>query len=67
MTGKKILGSLYGSATVRRDVPRLVDLYLSGVLKLDELVTERFSLSHAAEAIEYCRQGRGVRGVMVMK
>jgi alcohol dehydrogenase/S-(hydroxymethyl)glutathione dehydrogenase/alcohol dehydrogenase len=67
MTGKKILGSLYGSANVRRDVPRLVDLYRSGMLKLDELVTERFSLAHTAEAIEYCRQGRGVRGVVVMK
>jgi len=66
MTGKKILGSLYGSANIRRDVPRLVDLYHSGTLKLDELVTERFSLSQAAEAVEYCRQGRGVRGVMVM-
>jgi NDMA-dependent alcohol dehydrogenase len=67
MTGKKILGSLYGSANIRRDVPRLVDLYRAGILKLDELVTERFSLSQAAGAVEYCQQGRGVRGVVVMK
>ncbi|MGA2825489.1 MAG: alcohol dehydrogenase catalytic domain-containing protein [Streptosporangiaceae bacterium] len=37
------------------------------MLKLDELVTERFSLADTAEAIEYCRQGHGVRGVVVMK
>ena len=48
-------------------IPRLVDLYQSGMLKLDELVTERFSLAQTAEAVEYCRQGRGVRGVVVMK
>ena len=67
MTGKKIAGSLYGSANVRRDVPRLVELYRSGVLKLDELVTERFTLAQAPEAVEYCRAGRGARGVMIMK
>jgi NDMA-dependent alcohol dehydrogenase len=66
MTGKKILGSLYGSANVRRDVPRLVDLYRSGVLKLDELVTERFSLAEIGDAVEYCRLGHGVRGVVML-
>jgi alcohol dehydrogenase/S-(hydroxymethyl)glutathione dehydrogenase/alcohol dehydrogenase len=67
MTGKKILGSLYGSANVRRDVPRLVDLYRSGALQLDELVTERFALDQITDAVAYCAAGLGIRGVVVMK
>lgn len=67
MSEKKILGSLYGSANVRRDVPRLVSLYQAGLLKLDELVTDRFSLEQIVEAVDYCRHGHGIRGVVVMK
>src|SRR5262249_36159541 len=35
---KSVIGSLYGSANMRRDMPKLIDLYMRGRLKIDELV-----------------------------
>jgi Zn-dependent alcohol dehydrogenase len=67
MTGKRIIGSLYGSANVRRDVPRLVELYRRGVLRLDELVTETFVLEQINDALDYCAAGRGTRAVVIPK
>jgi threonine dehydrogenase-like Zn-dependent dehydrogenase len=46
-----------GSAHLSVDVPRLVELYLQGRLKLDELITERYSLGQINEAI--ASMGRG--------
>lgn len=65
MTEKIIRGSLYGSSNVKRDVPRLVRLYESGQLKLDELVTEVFEFEKVNEAVDYCLSERGARAVMV--
>lgn len=64
MTGKSVLGSLYGSCHVERDIPRLVSLYRSGDLLLDELVTGRFGLAEANDALEYCAASRGARAVV---
>jgi S-(hydroxymethyl)glutathione dehydrogenase/alcohol dehydrogenase len=61
---KSLIGSLYGSATMSRDVPRLIDLYRAGKLKLDELVTRRYSLNQVNEAFTALRQGEVVRGVI---
>ena len=39
---KSIMGCRYGTSQPRHDVPMLVDFYLSGQLKLDELVTRTY-------------------------
>ena len=36
---KQVRGSLFGSSNPRRDIPRMLDLYRAGQLKLDELIT----------------------------
>ncbi|MGH3437536.1 MAG: Zn-dependent alcohol dehydrogenase [Sciscionella sp.] len=64
MTEKVIRGSLYGSSDVKRDVPRLIRLYESGLLKLDELVTEVFPFEKVNDAVDYCLSERGARAVM---
>jgi S-(hydroxymethyl)glutathione dehydrogenase / alcohol dehydrogenase len=64
MTGKSILGSLYGSCDVQRDIPRLVSRYRAGDLLLDELVTGRFGLAEVNQALEYCAASRGARAVV---
>ena len=66
MTEKVIRGSLYGSSDIRRDVPRLVSLYQSGLLKLDEMVTETFPFAQVNDAVEYCAAEKGARAVVVM-
>jgi NDMA-dependent alcohol dehydrogenase len=64
MTEKIIRGSLYGSSNVQRDVPKLVRLYESGALLLDQLVTEVFAFEKVNEAVDYCLSERGARAVL---
>jgi S-(hydroxymethyl)glutathione dehydrogenase / alcohol dehydrogenase len=62
---KSLIGSLYGSASMARDVPRLINLYRAGRLKLDELVTRRFKLAEVNDAFTALKQGEVARGVIV--
>jgi Zn-dependent alcohol dehydrogenase len=63
---KAILGCRYGAARPHRDFPMLADLYLSGRLKIDELITRHYALDDFAAAIEDLRRGRLARGVFVL-
>ncbi len=62
---RKIQGSVMGSNQARRDVPRYIDMYLAGELKLDEMVTRRLPLEAINEAFDDMRAGRAVRSVVV--
>jgi S-(hydroxymethyl)glutathione dehydrogenase / alcohol dehydrogenase len=62
---KTLKGSFLGSATVREDVPRLVDLYASGDLRLEELVDRRMPLEELPVAFERLRAGEGLRQLIV--
>ncbi|MGH2615693.1 MAG: Zn-dependent alcohol dehydrogenase [Thermomicrobiales bacterium] len=61
---KKIQGSNMGSNRFRVDMPRYVDLYLSGRLKLDELVSRRITLDEINEGFEAMRRGEVARSVI---
>ena len=50
----------------RRDLPRLVEWYKSGQLKLDEMVTHRIPLASVNDAFELMRTGGGARAVVTM-
>jgi len=58
-------GSSYGSARTFADFPRLVDLYLNGKLKLDELITRRYDISETNEAFRALAAGEVARGLIV--
>lgn len=62
---KKLTGSRYGSARVFDDFARLIDLYLAGKLKLDELITRRYSLDEINEAHRALGAGENMRGLLV--
>ncbi|ATY31271.1 Zn-dependent alcohol dehydrogenase [Sphingomonas psychrotolerans] len=64
LTGKKIQGSLLGSTRFPIDMPRLVQMYLDGVLDLDTMVAERIKLGDVNEALEKLRGGHSVRSVI---
>ncbi len=49
---KRLQGSNMGSNRFRVDMPRYIDLYLQGRLKLDELVSQRISLDEVNEGFE---------------
>jgi Zn-dependent alcohol dehydrogenase len=60
---KVLTGSYYGSARPQLDFPRLIGLYRSGRLKLDQLITRTYSIDEAPRAfadLEAGKQGRGV-------
>ncbi len=62
---KKIQGSNMGSNRFRIDMPRYVDLYLDGRLKLDELVSARISLADVNDGFAAMRRGEVARSVIV--
>jgi S-(hydroxymethyl)glutathione dehydrogenase / alcohol dehydrogenase len=62
---KTIKGSYYGSVNPRRDFPLLLDLYMAGKLKLDELVSQQYSLDAINEAYASMLSGTVARGVIV--
>jgi S-(hydroxymethyl)glutathione dehydrogenase/alcohol dehydrogenase len=63
--GKTLAGCWYGESDPARDLPELVEHYRAGRLRLDELVTRRFSLEEAQAAFEAMTSGRAARAVLV--
>lgn len=58
MRGEKVLmTSSYGSIVPQVDIPRIVDLYLAGKLKIDELVQRRLPLEGINEALAALQKG----------
>ena len=62
---KTIKGTLFGSANPQYDIVRLLRMYDQGELKLDELVTTRYSLEEVNKGYEDLRAGKNIRGVIV--
>jgi Zn-dependent alcohol dehydrogenase len=63
--GQSILGSMMGDTVLARDIPWLVGLYGQGRLKLDELISGRWSLDEINAAIASTRSGAARRNVVV--
>jgi len=61
---KTIKGCWYGSSNVQTDVPRLIELYRSGELMLDELVSRTISLEEVNEAFAAMESGELARSVI---
>jgi Zn-dependent alcohol dehydrogenase len=62
---KVIKGCYYGSVDTDRDFPLMLDLYLAGKLKLDELVSHSYRLEEINEAYAAMLGGEVARGVIV--
>lgn len=66
--GERVLtGSGGGSPRLSIDVPRLVELYRGGHLKLDELITARYPLKEVNAAIESTERGEALRNVIMFE
>jgi S-(hydroxymethyl)glutathione dehydrogenase/alcohol dehydrogenase len=64
---KTLTGSYFGSARPREDFPRLLALYRSGRLKLDELITHRYRIDEAPQAFVDLEAGRNARGMIMFE
>lgn len=61
---KKLLGSVYGSAQVRRDFPRFVSLVETGRLDLNAMVSRRIHLDEINDAFRAMQAGEVIRSVI---
>ena len=61
---KKIVGSLFGSSNPTADIPKFVELYAGGYLKLDELITTRYRLDDIVSAYADLHAGNNIRGII---
>lgn len=64
LSEKRILGSLMGSNRFRVDMPRYVDFYLDGRLRLDEMISARIGLDDVNNAFDRMREGEMARQVI---
>ncbi|MFW6203755.1 MAG: NDMA-dependent alcohol dehydrogenase [Actinomycetota bacterium] len=62
---RRIQGFVFGACNPLHDVPRLLELYRSGDLKLDELITRRYRLEDVNQGYQDMLDGLNIRGVIV--
>jgi S-(hydroxymethyl)glutathione dehydrogenase/alcohol dehydrogenase len=62
---KTVQGSLFGDCNPTTDIPKILGLYQSGDLKLDEIITRTYKLEEVNEGYDDLLAGKNVRGVIV--
>ena len=61
------MGCIFGSVNSRADIPRLLGLYKDGLLDLDGMVTSTYALKDINQGYQDMRDGKNIRGVLVMQ
>ncbi len=64
VTGRVWRGSAFGGARGRTDVPRIVDWYMEGRLRVDELITHVLPIEEIGRAFDLMRAGESIRSVV---
>jgi NDMA-dependent alcohol dehydrogenase len=62
---KQLIGSTFGSANFRYDIPKLMELYTQGQLNLDDMTTATYSLDDINDGFVALRNAENVRGVVL--
>ncbi|QFS83795.1 S-(hydroxymethyl)mycothiol dehydrogenase [Roseivivax sp. THAF40] len=65
-TGQSMIGSKMGDVVIARDIPWMADLWAQGRLKLDELISGRWSLGQINEAVADTKTGAARRNVILL-
>ena len=63
---KELVGSIFGSSRPELDVPRLLGLYRDGLLDLEGMVTNTYSLEQINDGYQDMRDGKNIRGVLAL-
>jgi S-(hydroxymethyl)glutathione dehydrogenase/alcohol dehydrogenase len=61
---KTIKGTLFGSSNPQYDIVKMLRLYDAGQLKLDELITSRYTLDQINDGYQDLRDGKIIRGII---
>jgi len=62
---KTVKGSLFGDCNPTTDIPKILGLYQSGDIKLDEIITNTYTIDQVNEGYDDLLAGKNVRGVLV--
>ncbi|MBR1175332.1 S-(hydroxymethyl)glutathione dehydrogenase/class III alcohol dehydrogenase [Bradyrhizobium sp. KB893862 SZCCT0404] len=65
VTGRVWKGTAFGGARGRTDVPRIVDWYMEGKIKIDDLITHTMPLDKINTAFDLMHEGKSIRSVIV--
>lgn len=64
VTGRVWKGSAFGGARGRTDVPKIVDWYMAGKIKIDELITHVMPIEQINDAFVLMNRGESIRTVV---
>ncbi len=65
VTGRTWMGTAFGGARGRTDVPRIVDWYMDGKINIDDLITHVLPFEQINDGFELMRRGESIRSVVV--
>jgi S-(hydroxymethyl)glutathione dehydrogenase/alcohol dehydrogenase len=65
VTGRVWKGTAFGGARGRTDVPKIVDWYMDGKIKIDELITHQMPIERINDAFELMHKGESIRSVAI--
>ena len=65
VTGRVWMGTAFGGARGRTDVPRIVDWYMDRRINIDDLITHVLPFEKINEGFELMRRGESIRSVLV--
>ncbi len=64
---KTLKGSLFGSATPRVAIPKVLDWYMKGQFLLDEVITKTYTLDQVNDGYQDLRDGKIIRGMITFE
>jgi S-(hydroxymethyl)glutathione dehydrogenase / alcohol dehydrogenase len=64
VTGRTWMGTAFGGARGRTDVPRIVDWYMDGRINIDDLITHVLPFEKINDGFELMRKGESIRSVV---
>ena len=65
VTGRNWRGTAFGGAKGRTDVPRIVDMYMTGKIEIDPMITHVMGLEEINTAFDLMHAGKSIRSVVV--
>jgi S-(hydroxymethyl)glutathione dehydrogenase/alcohol dehydrogenase len=67
VTGRQWKGTAFGGVKGRTELPRFVDRYMAGRIRLDEMITARLPLGEINRAFELLHSGDAIRSVILYR
>jgi S-(hydroxymethyl)glutathione dehydrogenase/alcohol dehydrogenase len=64
VTGRTWMGTAFGGARGRTDVPKIVDWYMDGKISIDPLITHKLKLDEINKGFDLMHEGKSIRAVV---